>query len=824
MIPKRYDAQITEPTLMSAWDQSGVYHFDRHAQNEVYAIDTPPPTVSGNLHLGHVYSYSHTDFVARFWRMQGKRVFYPMGFDDNGLPTERLVEKRMGILPQQVGRQVFIEKCEQISIESRKEYEDLWRRLGLSVDWRYTYRTIDDHSRKIAQLSFLMLYEKGLAYHKQSPAIWCPECQTSIAQAELNDLERDTIFDTLDFAVEDGGRLSIATTRPELLPACVAVFVHPSDSRYRSLVGKQAQVPMFKQWVPILEDANADPEKGTGAVMCCTFGDVTDVNWWSAFKLPFIQVIDSSGRMTEAAQAFAGLPIAHARQQIRQALARNGFLHSSYIIHQSIRVHERCDTPVEYLLTRQWFVNLLDHKSELLALADQLNWYPASMKSRYIAWVENLGWDWCLSRQRFHGVPFPVWYCQHCDKVVLALHSQLPVDPMVDRPLISCPSCSSQQFSPEEDVFDTWATSSNTPQIVGGWLEDEELYRQVFPFNLRPHAHDIIRTWTFYTLVKNLYLFGRLPWNDVAISGWGVAGAGLGKISKSRGGGPASPEEMIKRYSADAVRYWAASTGPGKDAVISEEKFQAGSRLVTKLWNVARFSERFIREAGPEDISVAQLSPADRWILAGLQRLIQRATVALQEYDYALAKNEIERFFWGDFTDNYLEMCKQRLYETGEDSHIQNSYRAGAVFTLREVLKTILHLFAPFLPYITESIYQELFLTDDLPSIHINRWPQVENRFDHEEFLVWGERLVEVATAVRRYKSEHNLALGSPLLRLQLSPGEASMQERCQQSAADLRSITRAEKIEIVEKIDSSLLCDNLGYFTVAIDQGSYGK
>ncbi len=551
--------------------------------------------------------------------MNGKQVFYPMGFDDNGLPTERLVEKRLGITAAKVGRQTFIQKCLEISQEAEKDYRALWQRLGLSIDWRYSYRTIDDLSRRTAQLSFLDFYKRNLAYRQKAPSIWCPECRTAIAQAELNDLERESEFVTLPFSLPGGNILPIATTRPELLAACVAVFVHPEDKRYNNLPGTQAGVPFYGQKVPVLEDTAVDPSKGTGAVMCCTFGDQTDMAWWYAYKLPLIEAIDREGKMTGVTGRLEGLSIPQARQQIKQILQEQGLILERQPTRQSIRVHERCDTPVEILIAMQWFIGVLDHKQALLKAGSQVHWHPEHMQARYQAWVENLNWDWCISRQRYYGVPFPVWYCQKCGQMALAEENQLPVDPLVDQPDHAC-ACGSTAFTPDMDVMDTWATSSLSPQIVGKWLAEPELYQKVFPMSLRPQAHEIIRTWAFYTIVKSYLQFGEVPWKDALISGWGLAGEGMGKISKSRGGGPMPPLEMIQRYSADAVRYWAASTSPGKDAVISEEKIQAGSRLATKLWNVARFSEPFLPGAGLALSEAANptLSPADRWILFAL--------------------------------------------------------------------------------------------------------------------------------------------------------------------------------------------------------------
>lgn len=798
-LPKRYNPQTEEPRIEQDWQASGIYHFSPGDPGPVYSVDTPPPTVSGFLHLGHVYSYSQTDFMARFFRMNGYAVYYPMGYDDNGLPTERLVEKRLGITASQVGRSAFIKKCLEISEEAEKEYEALWRRLGLSIDWRYTYRTIDDLSRRTSQLSFLDLYKKGLAYRQHAPTIWCPECHTAIAQAEVNDLQRESAFVTLKFRFENGEILPIATTRPELLSACVAVFVHPEDTRYDAVAGQNVTVPLFGQRVPILRDPGADPEKGTGAVMCCTFGDAADVAWWHTHKLPLVVAIDRDGRMTDRAGEFAGLPVPEARKRVTEKLTEQALVIKHEPVSQTVRVHDKCDTPVEHIVARQWFIKVLDYKADFLRAGAQVRWHPAHMQARYREWVENLNWDWCISRQRYFGIPFPVWYCNGCEEVTVANEQELPVDPTERGPSGPCLHCGGSDFTPEEDVMDTWATSSVSPQIVGRWLSDRTLYDRVFPMTLRPQAHDIIRTWLFYTIVKSHHNFGVLPWKEAALSGWGLAPEGSGKISKSRGGGPVAPMEMIERYSADAVRYWAASNGFGKDSVISEEKIQAGAKLVTKLWNVARFSERFLTAYRPP-AALPGFSPADRWILSCTHRLIRRATGMFRNYDYAGAKNETEVFLWRDLADNYLEMAKQRLY--GEDE----ATRAGARYALYTALNAVVKLFAPIMPYVTEEIYRGMFAAlEGRPSVHTAPWPAADERFINDEAEQLGEALVEVATAVRRYKTESNIPLGQALPGIQIASGDSGLLDALHGTEPDLISITRALRVEIGRRIDPAL-------------------
>lgn len=817
-LPKKYVTNVAEPGLVDIWNLAGVYKFNHHDQRPVYSIDTPPPTVSGKLHLGHTYSYTHTDIFARYWRMRERNVFYPMGYDDNGLPTERLVEKLLGQTAAEIGRQAFIEQCLQVSQQAEGEYQDLWQRLGLSIDWRYTYRTIDDCARRNSQLSFINLFRKDLVYRTEEPTIWCPECQTAFAQADVNDRERESEMVTLAFTLENGDTLPIATTRPELLPACVAIFVHPNDERFLELVGKRARVPLFAQQVTIFEDQFADPEKGTGAVMCCTFGDTTDKYWWHTYQLEHINAIDRQGKLTDVGGEFTGMPVADARQAIKGRLQAEGYLLDRQLAPQNVPVHERCDTPIELIMSQQWFIRLLDFKDELSALADEINWHPAHMKHRYQSWVENLAWDWCISRQRYYGVPFPLWYCQGCREVVLAEEEQLPVDPLEDIPSQAC-QCGSTDFIPERDIFDTWATSSLSPQIVGQWGCDEtapenSLYNQLFPFSLRPQAHEIIRTWAFYTIAKSHYHFDQIPWKNVAISGWGVAGEGMEKISKSRGGGPLPPLEMIDRYSADAVRYWASSTGLGKDTIVSEEKIKLGAKLVTKLWNVARFSQRFLVDYDPNSDSNLRsssasieksLSPADRWILSRLQRLVRRTTDLLENYDYAAAKSEIENFFWGEFTDNYLEMCKQRLYGN------EGTRKEAAAFSLYHLVLTLTKLFAPFLPFITETIYQGLFISEEeinsepFDSIHLSRWPVANSKLEDDLAEQVGVNLVDIATCVRRFKSERGLPLSTELQRMTVFHQDRRIAVQLKKSMNDLASITRVREIIVDDYLDPLL-------------------
>lgn len=791
-LPKRYNPQESELRWQAFWDKKKIFAFSLDDSRPVYAIDTPPPTVSGDLHLGHCYSYSQTDFIARFWRMQGHNVYYPMGWDDNGLPTERLVEKRLGIKPDQVGREAFIHAIQEVSEELELDYEELWRRLGFSVDWKYTYSTMSDEARKVSQHSFINLFTRGLAYRAAAPCIWCPECKTAIAQAETSDLERETSFITFVFSLPDGSTLPISSTRPELLPACVAIFVHPEDTRYNWLAGQSAVTPIFGQEVPIWADTRANPEIGTGAVMCCTFGDNADIEWWHDYNLPLKVVIGQNGRLTEEAGMLAGLDVAEARKAVTAELVQRSLILDQRPIAQTVGIHERCDTPVEYIQTRQWFIKVLEDKERLLEIGEKIAWHPPHMAHRYQDWVQNLKWDWLISRQRAFGVPFPVWYCSTCGEAIVAHQTQLPVDPSKEQPRTPCLNCGGTEFTPERDVMDTWATSSVSPQIAGRWLEDEGLFKKLFPMSLRPQAHDIIRTWAFYTIVKANYHFNKLPWKNVAISGHALSPDG-GKISKSKGSSSLAPHDVINHYSADAVRFWASCTRLGRDSIISHEKMAVGNKLLTKLWNVEKFAYEFLGFYEPPK-AMPELVPVDEWLLSRLQVTIRKATQAFEEYDYTTAKDETEAFFWNVLADNYLEMAKLRLYELyGDDPQ-----RISAQYALYHALLAIIKLFAPILPHITEEIYQAHYAYNDgAESIHLAIWPKENPALIKVSAEQLGDTLLAIATEVRRFKTANQMKMGAPLKRLLIGVEKEALLEDLQNSWMDIRSVTRAEDIVI---------------------------
>jgi valyl-tRNA synthetase len=792
--PQRYIASESESRWQQYWEEQKTNRFNPEKGGPVYSIDTPPPTVSGDLHMGHCYSYSQADFYARFHRMNQAAVFYPMGWDDNGLPTERLVEKKLGITPDKAGTEVFLQSIVEISKTLEEKYENIWKRLGLSIDWRFKYSTISPLSRKTAQYSFLELFRKDRVYHSSSPAIWCPACRTAIAHAEVSEISRQTEYITLAFRLEDGQNLPVATTRPELLPACVAVFVNPADRRYSHLIGRNAITPLFEKPVPVLADSKADPEKGTGAVMCCTFGDTTDVRWWREHNLPLISILDQSGVLTQRGGFLAGLNTAAARKKIIEELNIRGLVLDSRAAAQTVSVHERCDTPVEFIVTGQWFIKVLDRKDMLLEAGRKISWRPHYMLSRYEDWVRNLEWDWCISRQRFHGVPFPLWYCLKCGSVNLAESSALPVDPRMQQPAVPC-QCGSREFAPETSVMDTWMTSSVSPQLAGRWLDQPDVFGRVFPMSLRPQAHDIIRTWTFYTVVKSLYHFGEIPWSYIAVSGHGLSPEGH-KVSKSKGGSALEPLKVMEKYSADALRYWAACTKLGEDSIISEDKIASGQKLINKLWNVAGFASVFLKGYVPP-VTVPSLMPADKWVLSCLQSLIRSATDGFNQYDHASARLKLEEYFWNIMADNYLEMAKTRLYDFPDGA----PEKEAAKFTLFCTLSTVLKLLAPLMPFVTEELYQLYFREQAaISSIHLTPWPRINDDLIDSQAEATGAAMVEAATAARRYKSERRIPMGSPLEHIQIIASNSRLLGELQASVIDIRSVTRGQNIEFMEE------------------------
>ncbi|KAB8184862.1 valine--tRNA ligase [Microbispora catharanthi] len=801
-MPEKPTLDGLEAVWVARWEAEGTYRFDRsRSRDEVYSIDTPPPTVSGSLHVGHVFSYTHTDTIARYQRMRGREVFYPMGWDDNGLPTERRVQNHFGVrcdpsMPYDPGftppekpdakRQVpisrrnFIELCERLTAEDEKAFEELWRRLGLSVDWSMTYATIDADARAASQRAFLRNLARGEAYVAEAPTLWDVTFRTAVAQAELEDREWPGAFHRIGFEGPDGGGADgmvwIETTRPELIPACVALVAHPDDERYRPLFGTTVRTPVFGVEVPVVAHHLAEPDKGSGIAMICTFGDVTDVTWWRELDLPTRPIIGWDGRLlpeppqgvpVEPYAELAGKTVHSARERIVEMLRESGHLDGEpRRIQRPVKFYEKGDRPLEIVTTRQWYIRNggrdVKLRAELLERGRELEWHPPHMRVRYDNWVEGLAGDWLISRQRFFGVPIPVWYPLDADgepiyeAPVVPPESALPVDPSSDVP----PGFSEDQrgkplgFTADPDVMDTWATSSLSPQIAAGWERDDDLFRRVFPMDLRPQAHEIIRTWLFSTIVRSHLEHGGLPWRHAAISGW-ILDPDRKKMSKSKGN-VVTPMGLLEEYGSDAVRYWAANGRPGTDTAFDTGQIKIGRRLAIKILNASKFVLGFRSEGGGE-----VTEPVDLSMLAALGAVVAEATEAFESYDYTRALERTERFFWS-FCDDYLELVKARAYD-GD---------ASAVAALRRALGVLLRLFAPFLPFVTEEVWS--WWREG--SVHRAAWPSPDELREarHGDPAVL-DAVAEVLRRVRRAKSEARLSMRAEVARLTVSGDQADL-------------------------------------------------
>jgi len=810
-LPKKYKHDEIETKWRANWEDQGVYKWDPNQPREnTFSVDTPPPTVSGSLHIGHVFSYTQTDVQARYNRMKGKNVFYPMGWDDNGLPTERRVQNVFGINcdPQQpydanwspspakkdlkrsdfqnVSRKNFIEACEKLTQEDEKAFEEMWRHLALSVDWEQQYATIDPHCQKVSQLSFLDLVEKGYVYQTESPTMWDVDFQTAVAQAEIEDRERPGAYHDIKFDVEEGGEFVISTTRPELLPACIAVVAHPDDERYKPFFGKHAITPLFKAKVPILPAEHADPEKGTGILMVCTFGDVNDVDWWKQSDLPLKQIVGRNGCLVDVEWGEAPFVtedaklaqenyniltesfIKKAQKQIVELLQNDGALvKEPEAISHPVKFYEKGDSPIEFIPTRQWFIKILDHKKELLAQGDKIEWHPSFMKSRYDNWVEGLNQDWCISRQRYFGVPFPVWYPLNAsgepnyDAPIYASKDQLPCDPQIDVPAGFSEDQRNQAngFMADPDVMDTWATSSLTPQLMSNWTLDDTKHASVFPYDIRPQSHEIIRTWAFYTIAKAWMHEGQIPWKHVAISGW-VLDPDRKKMSKSKGN-VVTPTHLLEEFSADAVRYWATKAKLGADTAFDEGVFGIGKKLVTKLFNASKFVMMQIAEA--ENLSVNDITePIDSAQVAELREAIEFSTKAFDKLDYAAVLEKAEASFW-KFCDHYIELVKVRAYREENEAKKRSAQAA-----LEYSLKTYLRLLAPFIPYITDEVWSWRFAGESA-SIHRAAWPALSetDSLDKEPVSTL-DLAIDILSEVRGAKTQAQKGMKHPVETLEV--------------------------------------------------------
>ena len=785
MLDKKYNAQEKENKWLEYWKENKIYEFNPD-NREVFSIDTPPPTVSGKIHIGHVFSYSQTEMIARYKRLRGYNIFYPFGFDDNGLPSERLVEKEQGKRANEIGREEFSKLCYETTDKYEAEFKNLFYHLGLSAQLAKAYKTVSPSTIKISQRSFIELVKNNYCYRKNSPALWCNECLTSIAQAELETKTIKTTFNYIKFkTVENNEEFIIATTRPELLPAIVCVFVNPNDEKHNHLIGKTAHIPVIDVEVPIMADEKVAIDKGTGIVMCCTFGDQTDIEWWKKYNLPLKYIFTDNGKIIDSVEKYGGLTIKEARKQIIEDLQNGGYILKIEEIEHEVQTHERCGKEVEYAVMKQWFIDTMNHKNDFIKIGNEIKWHPAYMHSRYDEWVNNIAWDWCISRQRYFGVPFPVWYCKDCGKEILANIKDLPVNPLTDKPDISKCDCGCSEFIPEADVMDTWATSSLTPMINMKYGEKDNLENILKPMSLRTNASEIIRTWDFYTIVKSFYHFGQRPWNNIMISGLVMANKGE-KISKSKGNSKNEPMDLIKQYSADVIRYWAGTGRLGTDIVYSDETLLRGKKLINKIWNVSKFIEMHLVDY--QDKEFDNYEYIDKWILGSFQEMEKGFIKYLDAYEVGLALNCLEKFFW-NFCDNYIEIVKHRLYRPEEFGKISRYSGQKTVYT---ILYKLLQDFSIFFPFITEEIFQELYHNNI--SIHTTEIKPINFEFDEE--IKYGNQIIEIISQARGAKTNNNVSLKTPIKNLSIGVNK-ELKNAIEKSIKDFKATLFIENLEI---------------------------
>ncbi|MHB1471793.1 MAG: valine--tRNA ligase [Thermoplasmataceae archaeon] len=761
------DIEKMENNVKKYWEDNDIYEFHLNplGREKNFSIDTPPPTVSGKMHMGHAFSYPHQDFIARYKRMRGYSVFYPWGFDDNGLPTERYTEKLMGIRAERVKLEDFIKACQEASAGSEKELMATWRNMGISADFKTHYTTMSSESRKISQSMFIDLVERKRAYREEAPTIRCPSCRTSISQIELKDGIISTDFVYIKFDLTDGGNIVIATTRPEMLSACVALFVNGTDERYRQFLNKKAIVPVYGYEVPIMSDDAIQPEKGTGAEMMCTFGDQNDLALWRKYQLPLRTVLDNAGRLNEASGLLTGMLIPDARKTIVSILREQDRIEKIERIKHSVNLHERCDTPIEIGISTQWFVKYLDLKDQFKTRSDEVTWLPEHMKIRLDNWIDGLKWDWCISRQRFYGVPFPVWYCRSCKNMVLADKSELPVDPRVESGERKCSRCGSDELEPERDVMDTWATSSLSPRLA---MLPKGYFEELYPMDIRFQGHDIISVWAFVTIVRSEIHDGSIPWSRIFISGNVYDPLGQ-KMSKSKGN-VLEPSSFIEQYGADALRFWASTSVPGEDIKIKEQDFVRGKRTVIKLYNAFKLLEIIRSDRTLKNLEKPPENMANMWILAKLNSVVREVTALMDQYLFSKARTQLDNFFWNTFCDNYLEIIKG-YGNTGTDQALLDE----TISVSHHVFLNVLRMYAPIMPFITEEIY--LSYPEHGKSIHLDSWPSLTEEHIFSETEEKMDYIIEIIGKIRNLKTGNKMSMNAPVENLLINGNSAILND-----------------------------------------------
>ena len=813
-IPKDYDFK-KEKFWEKKWEDEDIYKYIGDGKRPRYIIDTPPPYPTGLIHLGHVLNWVYIDMNARYQRLKGHDVLFTQGWDCHGLPTEVKVEETHGIQKNDVSRAKFREYCVDLTTKNIVNMKSQMKAMGFSQDWSREFITMTPEYMRRTQYSFLKMYDEGLIYQGIHPVNWCPRCQTAIAFAEVEYIDNTTFLNYVNFppAVEDSyndilssqksGKqadpktegILIATTRPELMSACVAVVIHPEDERYTHLLGKYVEVPLSHQKVKIIADEEVDPEFGTGAVMICTFGDKTDVSWVNKYNLEIINAIDETGTLTHAAGRYEGMDLQSCKKQTIKDLDDEGYLLKQEQVDQNVGQCWRCKTPIEILVKKQWFVAVRDLIEKTKTAADEMNWVPEHMKSRMVNWADSMEWDWCISRQRIFATPIPVWYCKDCGKVILPDVEDLPVDPTQDKPNHAC-DCGCEEFIAEEDVLDTWMDSSISPLSIANW--PKKGFENNFPSNIRPQGHDIIRTWAFYTTLRCLALTGQKPFDDIVINGM-VFGEDGYKMSKSRGN-VIGPEEVIEEYGADALRTWAANSVPGSDVIFDWKEIKHGYRFLRKFWNAFRFisMQIFDEEITYEEVK-NNLGPFDSWILSKLNNLNKKVDNAFANYNFADTITSIERFFWHDFCDEYIEAVKYKLY-----NEVNDESRKAVKYTLKTVVETSLKLLSPIVPFFTEEVYQYF----SKESIHSSSWPEVYEELIDSEIEIKAQNTIELIDEVRRFKSASKIPLNAELTQVNIYTSEDSLNAIFKEFNDDIKGTLKIKdftisqgKPEVHEKI-----------------------
>jgi len=796
-LPKEFNILQIEKKWQKKWEEMGVYRFDwEDTQRPTFSIDTPPPYPSGDFHMGNVLNWTYFDIAARFKRMRGYNVFFPQGWDCHGLPTEVETEEHYGIKKTEVPPEKFRKLCETFVNKYIQVMKNAVIRLGCSIDWSTEYKTMDPNYWRKTQLSFIILYKKGFIYRGSHPINWCPRCETAIADAEVEYETREGTLYYVKFKLEKDNFLTIATTRPELLHACVTVAVHPSDERYQQYIGENVIVPIAERRVKIIAEEMVDPDFGTGVVMICTYGDKADVKSVTKHGLPVIMCINGTGKMNENAGKYAGMTVEEAKKEIVRDIEKEGLLERREKLRQEVGVCWRCKTPIEILEREQWFMKTRVLVDELEKKALEIKWYPDYMKWRLIDWARSLDWDWVISRQRVFATPIPIWYCGKCGETILAEPEWLPIDPRVENPKINaCSKCGSSVFLPERDVLDTWFDSSITCAVHAGWPDREDWLR-LFPADMHPSGADIIRTWAYYLMVRHLALFEEKPYKSCLINGM-VLGSDGRKMSKSLGNFVATPD-VFSKYGVDATRQWAASGGAtGSDIPFRMQDVEFGWRFLIKLWNAARFASLQLRDYASEE--TAKLEILDRWLLSKLERMTLKVTEALENCQFNVAMEEIRNFVWHTFCDRYIEAIKHRLYNPevyGRERKI------AAQCTLYTAVYRMIQLLAPISPHITEEIYQVLYAQDKKhKSIHLSSWPTPDKEKIDEEAERYGNLIIALVGEIQREKAENRMPLNTPIKKLTIYAGNRKSSQVLNQVKEDILGICKAEDIEILPKM-----------------------